>query len=643
MYINKRSVILFQALDKAKTSLTSDVLAEIVGVSSRTVKKDLQLLSEELRKYDIELISKQGSGYQLIIKNEAKHNELCKVMEQDSVKQYQNVPRYSYERVDYIIKKLLIVDYYIKVEDLMDELYVGRSTITNDLKGVREILLRYGLNLAHKPNKGSLITGKEIDKRQCIAEYFFHNSIESHFYVMDNIMFNSLQNQQELAHLRKILIFILQKYKIHLSELSIENLMIHIAVMMRRLTFSNYVSFEGESIDFIYGTKEYKASLEYSKQIEEVLEIDIPQAEIVYLTMHLISKHINEDINFPQLTEIDLYPIILEILNEINCNYEIDLSKDEELIHLLELHLGPMINRIKIHMVMRNPLVMESTIRYLFASQIASFFCLKLEEIYNIKIDLDEFGYLVLYFNMAINRTRFAMKKKIALVCGRGRPEMITILSQLKESLSAYSVEFTLFDTYQFDLNTLNGYCMIVSTVPISRQLSIPCITIHTFDDFEIERIKKEFKTSSLNKPKLVSLLSELCLFNNVRGTDAKTIIEQNNLLLKRQYNIDLNISWDNMGQHQLCVSSNQVGVILVDTFQEKTGLVVTILNRPISVNRSLVQVLITLCCEKKDSEYQQGLYYIISHWIRNEKMVSTFLKNRQKKVLLEQFQKILY
>ena len=48
------------------------------------------------------------------------YDELNKEIRKKEVATSIDVPKYRYERVNYIIKKMLTIDYYLRIEDLMD-------------------------------------------------------------------------------------------------------------------------------------------------------------------------------------------------------------------------------------------------------------------------------------------------------------------------------------------------------------------------------------------------------------------------------------------------------------------------------------------------------------------------------------------
>ncbi|MFQ8584607.1 MAG: BglG family transcription antiterminator [Holdemania massiliensis] len=236
-YISDRLEQILITLGETNEALTSAQLAEKVKVSARTIKKDVSELNAILKDYDAVIHARTGVGYKLSVNDEFLYNQFLTELKRRELRTAQTVPKYRYERVNYIVKKLLTVDYYLTIEDLVDELYISRSTLTADLKEVREIFKDYNLELTSRPNYGILLVGEEIAKRLCIAEYFFHANISTGYFAADNAMFVSSTNQDEIRFVRDLLEEIMEKYSIHMSDQSLQNFVIHIIIAIRRWKF----------------------------------------------------------------------------------------------------------------------------------------------------------------------------------------------------------------------------------------------------------------------------------------------------------------------------------------------------------------------------------------------------------------------
>ena len=94
--------------------------------------------------------------------------------------------------------------------------------------------------------------------------------------------------------LQKELCKVLDAYGIRMSNQSQEYLMIHIMIMIRRLTFSEYVQIDSGEAAFLQGSSAYQAACAYGHILEEYMDMTLPKAEIAYLALHFISKKMDE-------------------------------------------------------------------------------------------------------------------------------------------------------------------------------------------------------------------------------------------------------------------------------------------------------------------------------------------------------------
>lgn len=69
-----------------------------------------------------------------------------------------------------------------------------------------------------------------------------------------------------------------------------------------------------------------------------------------------------------------------------------------------------MAERIRLQLTLRNPLLLENNRRYPFAVELTLEAVDVIEQTLQIEIDHNEFGYLVLYFNLAWNRYQSRIK-----------------------------------------------------------------------------------------------------------------------------------------------------------------------------------------------------------------------------------------
>jgi lichenan operon transcriptional antiterminator len=147
--------ILLEIKDSSKP-ITSEQLAFIAGVSSRTIKSDIRRLSSVLQKYGGKIIARQGQGYRLEVFDEEKFSLLDDHLKTKYREEKKRIPQTSEERINYIIMKLLSVDFPVDMDDLSDEMYVEKPTLYSCLKKVEIILKRYKLFLQYNQHNSIL-------------------------------------------------------------------------------------------------------------------------------------------------------------------------------------------------------------------------------------------------------------------------------------------------------------------------------------------------------------------------------------------------------------------------------------------------------------------------------------------------------
>ncbi len=519
-YISDRLEQILITLGEASEPLTSAQLAEKVKVSARTIKKDVSELNAILKDYDAVIHARTGVGYKLSVNDEFLYNQFLTELKRRELRTAQTVPKYRYERVNYIVKKLLTVDYYLTIEDLVDELYISRSTLTADLKEVREIFKDYNLELTSRPNYGILLVGEEIAKRLCIAEYFFHANISTGYFAADNAMFVSSTNQDEIRFVRDLLEEIMEKYSIHMSDQSLQNFVIHIIIAIRRWKFYNYVKVEDENGKVRQQSliREWPAARELVERLQTKLEILLPQEEILYFALHFKSKHItqldeitSEEIEQVEKTLYDIYRMLQKRFGVIAINKD----RYEE---YLRMHIPAMVARLRSGLVMRNPMIYDFLNKYLFSTHITMMISDILEQNFSVRMNKNEFAYLVLYTNLLFSTESRTHNGKILVVCGRGRPETITLINEINENHAALAGSIEICDVSELENHDLHQAELILSTVPLEASYAVPYIYMDGRLSYG-EQIQQSIKHNRLSFRKLRQYFSPRCFNGSLKGS----------------------------------------------------------------------------------------------------------------------------
>lgn len=107
--------------------MTMSYIAKTVGVSARTVKKDIKNIKEQIDESKVEVKTKRGMGVWLEI-NDNQYLKSTILDTRDVIN-----PVSPSDRQYWIIKQLLNLEEMTSIEELASELFVSKSTVVKDL------------------------------------------------------------------------------------------------------------------------------------------------------------------------------------------------------------------------------------------------------------------------------------------------------------------------------------------------------------------------------------------------------------------------------------------------------------------------------------------------------------------------------
>ncbi|MEW9676948.1 BglG family transcription antiterminator [Lentibacillus sp. L22] len=480
MRMNTRMQQIIQQLLTSTDLQTSSELAVALQVSSKTIRNDIKELNEQLNENIARVESYRGKGYRInVIDKEGFKRFLQKITDVNN----QIVPTEPDDRVQFLVKKLLLQSSYIKMDVLADELFISRSTLQSDLKSVLKILERYSLSLDHKPNYGVKVLGDEMQIRFCISEYVFNQ--------MQNINITDQASdwleilpKDEIEWIRNSILSKLKKYKTTITDISLHNLITHIVISCKRIHERYVVKMYQEELNKITGKKEYTIAREIVQEIEQKLKISFPVNEVAYLAIHLQGTkmtHPEQEMEEAQsVLNEEVQQLTSNILSQIDETYALNLSKDQKLLLTLSLHLQPAINRYRYNMNLRNPMLQEIKTKYPFSFEVALTGAEVINEKMNISINENEIGYMALHIQLTLERQKknATNKKRCLIVCASGLGTAQLLLYKLKDQFSDHLYIMGTTEYYNLRKQPLGNLDFIISTVPIPEKLSVPVIQV---------------------------------------------------------------------------------------------------------------------------------------------------------------------
>jgi len=442
----------------------SNQLALNFDVNVKTIKKVIEDNINECDKYGF-ILEKDNNDYKL------------KVLDQELLSKYLKTQSSKLSesdyRINYLIKRLLENEDYLKIEDLADELYVSRATIDRLMPELKEKLEHYSLSLNVKPKYGIKLEGSETNKRIIYAHLKLDETLDSDGELFQRVQ--SIINKQ------------LKENDLILDENNTYNLIQHCTIAIKRIHKGNVIV-EEENLDSIEEDV-LKCTNAIADNFQESFDIEIPLAERKYIAIHLLGKQIIKTTNMIDDKTIDVCD---RILKEIEDKTKYNLKDDSELRTLLLLHIQPLLIRMKYGLKQDNPLITGIKSELNEGYELATMAGKILKEESGDNISEDELGYLALHFQVALDRLKEneKNKRKIVLVCASGRGTAKLLQYRLVNKSHINPDNIILTSSLALDSIDLSDVACILTMIPLDKNYEIPTILIDmNLGDYEISQI----------------------------------------------------------------------------------------------------------------------------------------------------------
>ena len=485
--IKEKDILQFLIKNKERF-VTSKELAEYLSCSDRTVRNALKLIEKTMIIQGVQLISKQGQGYQIFFENQGAYQEFRQTyeLEEDYTK---TAVSKGDDRLVFILNKLLFEQVPVLFDDLADELYVSRSTLSHDFKKIRVMLSEYNLSIESRANKGVYVSGEERDKRRFIMHYFLENQFLKtlHCYVK----FNFFDQTVPLEEFARIVLDECQEANLKLSDFVLQNLVVHIALSMIRLKSG----FEIKNIDcqMTDDAIERKVAQRILSKVSQVTNQEFPVQEIDYITWHLLAKSQQCQKNQKNISEECLKKSLVKTFQDLGLDDIYNFSSDFQLIEGLITHLMTLQVRLESRITLNNPLVNEIKQNY------SDIFFMTREILANMDMFLewpisdDEIAYVSLHFLAAMERSKESTKFNILAICATGFGAAQMLRNRLETEFGNRLEVVDVIGYYELNQEKLKGIDFIVSAVDLSNlYFQIPVFKVSVFlKSDEMEMIRK--------------------------------------------------------------------------------------------------------------------------------------------------------
>ena len=548
--MNTRALSIIKILLNSVEPVSSLALSQEIGCSTKTIQNEIKEVNKELK--NCEIVSIRGIGYKI----EGNLDDI----------DIKNSDLYDYDRVEYIIKKIINISSTdkdtIKLEDLADSMYVSLSTVKNDLKEVKKILNEYNLKISSKHKQGICIEASEEDIIKFIINY--SNKVDNSLNIKDFLNNNIIEN---LFSIKKILLDTLSYENMILTDNEFKNIVNYISIYLSRNN-TNQSDFIKEYI------KKYKSKKE---------------------------KPISED------EQLLIRKAIKEFCRDLNIATSINLSHDKVFEECLFNHISNLYKRADLGINQYEITAGEIKLKYPFAFELGKIAKKTIEKNLNMEISEDEVENIALHIGGALERIDKRDEKKVyktIIVCTSGVGTSMLIKSKLENIFKGKLEIIKVIPSYLIDYVNVLDIDFVISTVEVNLE-NINVIKVSPMlTDKEIKLIEKYIETENVYIDlDIQNLFSSELFFKDIKAETRSQVIDIMSKKLVEKGYID-----DTMRQSYFereTIATTEIGNMVAiphgangEVYENKVA--IGILKEPISWEVGKVRLIIMLALDKE-------------------------------------------
>lgn len=486
--ISQRQEQIIEKLSFSKLPLTAQQLSKELGVSTKTIRNDVQQLNAQSDQAII--LSKAGSGFYMNIEKPSLENY---GMEKDR----SNI---HFELLMHIIDQASC-DFY----ELADDLFISESSLNQIIKELNDLIIHHNQHLIiQRKNNRLFIDGEEAEKRR-VFTLFLNQEIESNKLSLEK--YSDYFEQIDLMKLSKLIIHFHQQENVLMNDFSTISFLLHIAVLMERVSKESFLS---TAKPVMIDKESRQLTLKLAGLLEKYFQIDIPEKEFPYI-YRLYSGSI---VSSENLKEIQLKEIIEQLFESIKGIFYLDFTQDEKIVDYLLTHVSTLYKRAIHHQYLTNPLLKEIKNKFPFVYNVSVYAAAFIQQALNIQFPEDEIAYLSLHFLSALENIRSQKKKQVLLISpyGVGNQRIVkTYLNRIKD----FSIELSVADSV-FDISNelIEGKDLILTTESLQLNTNVPVFHYQSFlTEQDLEEITQIFIERSQTSSILTQFLKEELFF----------------------------------------------------------------------------------------------------------------------------------
>ena len=630
--MNARQIFLLEFLLKQHEYLSANQLAEKYGVSTKTVYQDIDKLNDFFDEGELKsrIVKVPRKGIKLSADEERKQiHSLLLVNKHES-----GVQDFSTEyRESELIKRLFINQEDLDIYDFAEEMYVTESTVHRDIDKLEKNLGQFDLKIRIKHDQ-LFVDGDEWNIRKALQSYVIQAQSLGREEKIERFF-----SEKDIEICYEAISRLSQKYHHQFSEEYSCLLLVECLVFKKRTENNNCLTERTSNlINDLNHLEVYFFSGELLESIINKSFSEISPYEIEAMAYSLLAYGFSiQSADYIQNIEHQ----VNELINKVSNLLSLDLSKDNHLKLMLSNHISKMIFRLRNQIYITNPALEEIKKQYSSLFNVIWIAIRGLSKYYEINISNEELAFIVIHFQLAIEK--IVKPLNIVVICQNGIATSELIMSKLHKIFDS-DAKITNINARELDFYDLSNIDLIISTIALP-EVKVPVIEVspiltkdeiesirsfyseHMTDNYTLMRTSldgRKFNLESLQtlikKPSLIRETvksKKECIEKMIRECDAtnRRIKEFKESILERE---------------TLGSTSVYTGVALPHCdprFVEQSELIVMTLDKPINWGKNNVKLIILIAVAENDIPIFKDSLIALYSVIENQELMNELVQ----------------
>ena len=490
-------------------------VAELLNLTERSVRYKIDEINEELGSKKIEI---------------KKREFFSSMTENDMDKLFENIEESNYiysqkEREELIILYTLMKKDNFLLKELADKLSTSKSTIRNDLKNLKKILLEYNIKLLQDDKLKYYFDYSEEDYRYFIAIYLYkYVSFDKKY---DKIFF------ADLSYFRKIIYKeIKEEYvneidsiskRIKKAKLDFMDETLNILVILMLISQKR----EKKNSKLILDNIEILEKREEYTQLKKNFS-DFSNTNLLFFTDYLFKISRDEkDVFIKFRNWLDITVAVIKIVRAFEIESKTNLKNMDVFLDEIFYYIKPLIFRTKRKIKLKNSILrdVENLYPLIFKFLKKNFYYL--EDIIEEKVSEEEIAYLVPFFNKALQNNN-KMNKKAVLVTTYKENIALFLKEDIETEFLVDIDKILTLKNFEQIKDQLNDYDYILTTFNVEEDFmkEIKLAKIIELNPILTEKDIKKLEDSGLIKNKKIKMTNLLkVILENSSEVNVKNLI----------------------------------------------------------------------------------------------------------------------